>query len=87
MSKSVDPTKPFYSKGVGKNATKHISKYALQSIIANGQQKHVVINGKLMALGDRIGPYTLTVITQQYAVLTSAEKELKMSIFSSIVTN
>ena len=82
---SVDPTKPLsYQASTGSNKLQ-IKDYVLQSIIDNGQQKHVVINGKLMVLGDQIGPYQLINITKEHVVLSSTEKELKVSLFSSVV--
>ncbi len=85
---TTDPTRPFGStfKGDGEQGAKQVSQYLLQTIIDNGEHQRVVINGKLLALGDRIGPYQLSKINSQSVVLTSLDNELTMSLFSPVVT-
>ncbi|GLX77873.1 hypothetical protein tinsulaeT_12130 [Thalassotalea insulae] len=84
-SQSVDPTRPLSASYQGATTQKQFSQYVLQSIIDSGQRKKVVINGKLMSLGDRIGQYQLSAIKDNSVVLSSPDKELAMSLFSPVV--
>ncbi|MDO6444744.1 hypothetical protein Q4493_03040 [Colwellia sp. 1_MG-2023] len=84
-AESVDPTKPLnFNLGsvasvVNKNAL------VLQTIVENDGQKSVVINGQLLSLGDQIRQYTLSEITKHDVLLSSPEKNIKLSMFSSVV--
>ena len=84
-AQAADPTKPFtlptqsVSKAVKKNAL------VLQTIIESNDKASVVISGKLLQLGEQIRGYKLSKITSNYVMLSSPEKNLKLSLFSSVV--
>lgn len=84
VAQQTDPTRPFSggSEAVNKIA---VQRMKLQSIVENGQDLTVVINGKLLKVGDRIEQYQLEKINKNSVVLTSADKRLELSLFSPIV--
>jgi MSHA biogenesis protein MshK len=85
VAKSVDPTKPFnLSVSSAANMTNN-NALILQTIVESGEHKSVVINGQLLMLGDQIRQYTLSEITDHYVLLSSSEKNIKLSMFSSVV--
>ncbi len=84
-AQSADPTKPFHHTAQSASKAKKQQQLVLQTIVAQGQQKSVVISGKLLNTGDQIGVYQLTEIANDYVVLTSPERELTLSLFSSVV--
>lgn len=84
-AKSVDPTKPF---NLSVSSTENVinnNALILQTIVESGEHKSVVINGQLLRLGDQIRQYTLSEITEHYVLLSSLEKNIKLSMFSSVV--
>lgn len=85
VAKSADPTKPFNLDVGSVNSTTNNNALILQTIVGHGEQKSVVINGQLLTLGDKIRQYTLSEITHHYVLLSSSEKNIKLSMFSSVV--
>lgn len=82
----LDPTKPLI--GTSTKITKvEKSTLVLQSIIAREQSRKAIINGKTLIVGDRIGLYELISIDAHGVVLSSPQRELKLSLFSTAVTN
>ena len=84
IAQEIDPTRPLFgaSETVNKKVNQTIK---LQSIVNNGQDLTVVINGKLLKVGDRIEQYQLEKINNNSVVLSSPEKRLELSLFSPIV--
>jgi hypothetical protein len=82
---SVDPTKPLFGGKTLREAKKR-TPLVLQSIIEIGEHRKVVINGKMLKLGDKISSYKVTAITSKAVVLNSAQQRLELSLFSSAVT-
>ena len=82
---SVDPTKPLFGGSSSKQATKR-TPLVLQSIMEVGEHRKVIINGKVLKLGDKISSYKVTAITSKTVVLNSAQQRLELSLFSSAVT-
>lgn len=84
VAQQADPTRPLTgaSEVVSKKAAQRMK---LQSIVENGQDLTVVINGKLLKIGDRIEQYQLEKINKNSVVLTSPDKRLELSLFSPIV--
>jgi MSHA biogenesis protein MshK len=85
VAKSVDPTKPFSSNVSSAKSVVNNNALILQTIIESGEHKSVVINGQLLTLGGQIRQYTLSEITDHYVLLSSSEKNIKLSMFSSVV--
>jgi MSHA biogenesis protein MshK len=84
-AKSVDPTKPFNFNISSVASVANNNALVLQTIVENDGQKSVVINGQLLSLGDQIRQYTLSEITKHGVLLSSPEKNIKLSMFSSVV--
>lgn len=84
-AKSTDPTKPFNLNVSSSANVINNNALTLQTIVGNGEHKSVVINGQLLKLGDQIRQYTLSEITDQYVLLSSSEKNIKLSMFSPVV--
>lgn len=85
-AQTADPTKPF---GLSANASKNSAKsnaLILQTIVDSDTQKSVVISGKLLTVGDNIRQYKLAKIAKNYVVLSSAEKNITLSLFSPVVS-
>lgn len=84
---STDPTKPLAKQvTVGTNPVVN-AELKLQSIVQTGQHFNVVINGTLLKQGDSLNQYRLTKVTPRYVLLSSDEKDIKLSLFSSVVDN
>jgi len=85
QAKSVDPTKPFsFSGNVTTKAIVQDS-LVLQAIVEQGEKKIAVISGKVLHITDPISQYHLSKITKNYVVLSSPEKNLKLTLFSPVV--
>ncbi|GAA6204010.1 MULTISPECIES: hypothetical protein [Thalassotalea] len=84
-AESVDPTKPFNFNHGAVASVANKNALVLQTIVENDGQKSVVINGQLLSLGDQIRQYTLSEITKHSVLLSSPEKNIELSMFSSVV--
>lgn len=80
-----DPTKPFsgYSK-IAKG--KQQAGLVLKSIIHGEGVRTVIINNKVMKVGDNIGEYKLIAVNNNSVILRSDEGRKKLSLFSSAIT-
>ncbi|GHE99095.1 hypothetical protein [Thalassotalea profundi] len=86
VAQEVDPTRPL--SGSSTVAYHHVkSTMQLQSIVDNGEHSTVIINGKVLKVGDRIEQYQLKQINKKNVVLSSPDKHLELSLFSPIVAN
>lgn len=85
FAQSADPTKPFSYSVSSSSKTVKKAELVLQTIVESGEEKRVVINGQLLSVGDRILQYKLAKITSRYALLSSPEKNMKLSLFSLVV--
>ena len=85
LAKSVDPTKPLNHTQSNAAGSKTKQDIELQSIIKDGGQLKVIVNGNLLKVGDKFQQYRLTLVTEQYIVLLSEEQELKIPLFSKVV--
>jgi len=86
QAQPTDPTRPLqYTESQSSAVKKQQGQLVLQSIIGQGNNKSVVISGKFLTLGKRIGTYQLAEIGGNFVVLSSAEKDIKLSLFSSVV--
>lgn len=84
VAQEVDPTRPLFGESQA-SSNKVTQAIELQSIINNGQQLTVVINGRLLKVGDKIEQYQLKKINKNSVVLSSTDKHLELSLFSPIV--
>jgi len=87
-AQNVDPTKPL-SKG-GYPSISHTGKTTkaeliLESIVHGYEVHTAVINGQVLKVGDSILQYKLVAVNNTSVVLRSAEKRLKLSVFSGVV--
>lgn len=85
---SVDPTKPLMF-GTGHQTSQVIAKQelTLQTIIERDNKISVVINGQLLNVGDNIEQYKVITIEGSSVLLSSPEKNLKLSLFSSVLAH
>ncbi len=86
VAQTTDPTKPLLKQASGLQTGVNVFP-VLQSIVHSGEQLNVVINGKLLKQGDTFNQYHLQKVTSQYVILSSDEKKIKLSLFSSVVDN
>ncbi len=84
-AQSKDPTRPFVSGESNNMVTRAKGQLVLQTIVEQGDTKRVIINGKLLNIGDQISQYKLQKIANNYVVLSSPEQELTLSLFSTVV--
>lgn len=84
-AQSADPTKPLNIMNSSVTNVTQKDALNLQTIVANGENKSVVINGQLLNIGDQIQQYKLSKITRNYVVLSSLEKDMTLSLFKSVV--
>ncbi|XQW85542.1 hypothetical protein ACOYR1_02080 [Thalassotalea piscium] len=86
FAQEIDPTSPLFGSEVNLNQ-KSNQAIQLQSIVGQGKQATVVINGKVLRLGGLIEQYQLAKINKNSVVLasTSTDKRLELSLFSPVV--
>ncbi|MBA6232106.1 MULTISPECIES: hypothetical protein [unclassified Colwellia] len=87
-AQDIDPTKPLSGSGFSSKTSAEAAKKAeliLESIIHGFEVHTVVINGQVLKVGDFIHQYELVAVNNTSVVLRSAEKRLKLSVFSSVV--
>jgi len=77
-----DPTTPL---GAVVNSGRAQSKMTLQAIFEKEDKSQVMINGKLLALGDRIGHYSVVKITDNSAVLRSSDSERILTLRRHVI--
>jgi len=83
-----DPTKPLSAGGfsqVSKVEAATKAELILESIIHGFEVHTAVINGQVLKVGDFIRQYELVAVNNTSVVLRSAEKRLKLSVFSRVV--
>ncbi len=80
----TDPTKPLWG-GKVLQANKVKSRLVLQSIISNSKVKKVIINGKILKVGDSVFAYKVTAIKAKSVKLSSADKNIELTLFSYAV--
>lgn len=85
QAQSADPTRPFSFHNTESQSVAKKNSLVLQTIVEHGKKKSVVINGKLLNIGEQISQYKLATIAEGYVVLSSPEKDLKLSLFSNVV--
>jgi MSHA biogenesis protein MshK len=91
----LDPSKPFTasiastantgSTGATEAVIKQVT-LDLQSIIQQQEVRRAIINGKLVVEGDTIEAYELVAINTNTVVLRSAEKRLRLTLFTDVKT-
>ncbi|NQZ21654.1 MAG: hypothetical protein HRT53_06295 [Colwellia sp.] len=87
-AQNVDPTKPLSSSGFSSmSKVEKAGKAALvlESIVHGYEVHTAVINGQVLKVGDFIRQYKLVAVNNTSVVLRSAEKRLKLSVFSGVV--
>jgi MSHA biogenesis protein MshK len=87
-AQDVDPTKPLSGtdfSSMSKAQTTPKAELILESIIHGVEVHTAVINGQVLKIGDFIRQYELVAVNNTSVVLRSAEKRLKLSVFSSVV--
>ena len=83
-SAQTDPTKPLWgSKVVQTNVKK--TRLNLQSIMSNGHSAKAIINAKVLKVGERILSYKVTAIKAKSVKLSSADKNIELTLFSKAV--
>ncbi|MFT5298477.1 MAG: MSHA biogenesis protein MshK [Colwellia sp.] len=83
-----DPTKPLSASGfssISKAEASTKAELILESIIHGFEVHTAVINGQVLKIGDFIRQYELIAVNNTSVVLRSAEKRLKLSVFSRVV--
>ena len=87
-AQNVDPTKPLSSNGfssISKTGKTAKAELILESIVHGFEVHTAVINGQVLKVGDVILQYELVAVNNTSVVLRSAEKRLKLSVFSGVV--
>ncbi|MGB1197572.1 MAG: hypothetical protein ACPG46_00910 [Thalassotalea sp.] len=84
-AQEVDPTRPLSASGQVGSEIKTITVMQLQSIVDSEKALTVVINGKVLKLGDRIEQYQLKKINKKSVVLSAADKRLELSLYSPVI--
>lgn len=87
-AQSADPTKPLSGASFSsssKTVQTNKSKLVLESIVHGYEVHTAVINGQVLKPGDFIRQYKLVAVNNTSVVLRSAEKRLKLSVFSGVV--
>jgi hypothetical protein len=87
-AQDVDPTKPLAATSFTSIAkAEEIAKaeLVLESIVHGYEVHTAVINGHVLKVGDFIRQYKLVAVNSTSVVLRSAEKRLKLSVFSGVV--
>jgi hypothetical protein len=85
---NIDPTKPLSSNSfssVSKTGKTINAELILESIVHGSEVHTAVINGQVLKVGDSILQYELVAVNNTSVVLRSAEKRLKLSVFSGVV--
>lgn len=87
-ARNNDPTKPLSagaSSSISKASTTTKAELILESIVHGFEVHTAVINGQVLKVGDFIRQYELVAVNNTSVVLRSAEKRLKLSVFSNVV--
>lgn len=87
-AQSVDPTKPLSISGfssMSKNTETVKAELVLESIVHGHEVHTAVINGQVLKVGDIIRQYKLVAVNNTSVILRSAEKRLRLSVFSGVV--
>jgi MSHA biogenesis protein MshK len=87
-ARNNDPTKPLSAGGsssISKAVATTKAELILESIIHGFEVHTAVINGQVLKVGDFIRQYELVAVNNTSVVLRSAEKRLKLSVFSNVV--
>jgi hypothetical protein len=85
-AKNIDPTRPFTGKKSSSSVVKKQSKLELQSIIEQGQQRKVIINGTILKKGEHIEGYQVVKISSKNVHLQSSERRLTLSLFTKVLS-
>jgi MSHA biogenesis protein MshK len=80
-----DPTKPFNAAFDVNNAEIEAEKLVLQTIIHGDGVHTVIINGKVMSVGESIGEYKLMAVNDKSVVLRSENESKKLHVFSQAI--
>lgn len=80
----TDPTKPLWGSKVVQTS-KAKSRLVLQSIMNGANTSKAIINGRVLKVGERIFSYKVTAIKAKSVKLSSAEKNIELTLFSKAV--
>ena len=80
----TDPTQPFGRGATGSAPVEKINQMKLQSIIHGNSVHTVIINGKLLKVGDYIGDFKLVAVNDKSVVLRSEDERKKLHMFSEL---
>ena len=83
-SAATDPTQPFGRGAIGSAPVEKINQMKLESIIHGNGVHTVIINGKLLKVGDYIGDFKLVAVNDKSVVLRSEDERKKLHIFSEL---
>ncbi len=81
---ATDPTQPFGRAVMGSAPVEKINQMTLESIIHGNGVHTVIINGKLLKVGDYIGDFKLVAVNDKSVVLRSEDERKKLHIFSEL---
>lgn len=81
---ATDPTQPFGRAAIGSTAVEKTNQMILESIIHGNGVHTVIINGKLLKVGDYIGDFKLVAVNDKSVVLRSEDERKKLHIFSEL---
>ena len=84
-----DPTRPLSGTVSAEDMSKLPADFVLQSVIKDQQDgsRKAIVNGKLLAKGDRIAQFKVVSINDRSVTLQSPDVERKLSLFSQAVVN
>lgn len=86
LANGLDPTRPLVGGAIKQSKAVAVNnQLVLQSIISQKNQTKVIISGKLMTTGDRIGQYQLVKIHQNSVTMAGPTEQLTLTIFSDVV--
>ena len=86
LANGLDPTRPLVGGATSQSKVVAVNnQLVLQSIISQKNKTKVIISGKLMATGDRIGQYQLIKIHDNSVTMAGPTEQLTLTIFSDVV--
>ena len=87
-SQQVDPTRPFGEVTlVSTNSSEQSTTLVLQSVIKSNNKKKAIINGQVLAVGDKYKGFALIKINANGVVLDSPQGRMELSLFSGVIAN
>lgn len=80
----MDPTRPLTAGAVA-DVKQTKTRLTLQSVVGTAMERRVIINGKSLKVGDDISGHKIIAIKPTTVVLSSADSNIELSLFSGAV--